>query len=471
MFRAWSESSYSRRGQLLELQKRWKSRPSIQSNLLTEKVFKASYLGKKMGKFIKFKGVMRNQSPLEVPNSRLPRERAILPILYPAPAPAHPRSHKTRFFSPVTVEQSVVTGLRQGREEYFSPPSRRSKMLNALFAQRIADHMAESKLAKELMERGLEVTEVDVATSHRSLNIFWICISYKDEDIAYLEEHLRSLSFELRSLLIRDGVLGKVPQINFAKDYHWHNLTEVMRRLQTMDLGPEEEDADDLTDIEPVPVYEKNTDFFPIESDRALRPPVRTSLRRTKKDTTEATDGSKEAVVRDPTAEGKLPSAEEVAVLANAVDRQSAVDKLDVLGLEADMIRSYLLDIKRKELKARERGITPGIFEDPRQIPEDVMSFEPAATNSRVQKIRDKMRGVRRVQEMKYMEKLTTAKRDEQELIRKLSCGQDEASFEESDVSFQDEFSNFDLEEDARTVFYEDDSLDAPDTDWDRPPS
>lgn len=126
------------------------------------------------------------------------------------------------------------------------PPSihttRRMQVLNKVFMERITDLMATGEVEPELLNRGIEVSHVNISPDFKIVNVYWV-----DHDnpgasnVTSTEQALQKCASQLRHELSQLRVIGCVPPLKFVKSKQSARIKEIERMLRIADYGADYE--------------------------------------------------------------------------------------------------------------------------------------------------------------------------------------------------------------------------------------
>nr|XP_034191060.1 uncharacterized protein LOC117609174 [Osmia lignaria] len=112
---------------------------------------------------------------------------------------------------------------------------RRVNVLNTVFMKYVTDLLSTGEIEPELLNRGIEISHVDITKDFKHLNIFWIDNNVNTKSDT--TELLNKCAYKLRHELSQLKVIGCVPPVHFVKCKGISQLKEVEEKLKTLDFG------------------------------------------------------------------------------------------------------------------------------------------------------------------------------------------------------------------------------------------
>ncbi|GBP62565.1 Putative ribosome-binding factor A, mitochondrial [Eumeta japonica] len=129
----------------------------------------------------------------------------------------------------------TVKSLSKPNNEPGKRSLRRVVVLNKLFMKHITDLLSTGSLSLEILNRGIEISKVQMMPNFQILNVYWVCKGTA-EDIE-IEALLNRVSGTLRHELSTLRLMGEVPHIGFIKDKLASDVVELDKRLAIADFG------------------------------------------------------------------------------------------------------------------------------------------------------------------------------------------------------------------------------------------
>ncbi|CAG0903946.1 unnamed protein product [Darwinula stevensoni] len=164
-------------------------------------VFRADYMGKKLGKFLG--------------NSSKKRKVSFTPT--------------SGSMAPTSMKSSLWSEPSRDAQG-----SRRVQILNSLFLEHISDVLATGELSAGLRGTGFEITQVKVSPTFDGVNVYWIAPLSEREP---LSRTLQDCGFALRRRLMEFHVLGRVPPIHFIRDADYERQAKLEELFRIADYG------------------------------------------------------------------------------------------------------------------------------------------------------------------------------------------------------------------------------------------
>ena len=100
----------------------------------------------------------------------------------------------------------------------------------------ITDLMSTGEVAPQLLGRGIEISNVNITTDFKLVNVYWFCKNAQEDGIT-IENILGRCAGQLQHELSQLRIIGIVPPIKFIKEKYLRVVNEIEERLNTIDFG------------------------------------------------------------------------------------------------------------------------------------------------------------------------------------------------------------------------------------------
>ncbi|XP_058788655.1 uncharacterized protein LOC131662766 [Phymastichus coffea] len=146
------------------------------------------------------------------------------------------QSDRTKKNLKAATEPPPVVNFNRGPVKATTHKNRRVTVLNKVFMKYITDFMATGEVGSKLVNKGIEISHVNVASDFSVVHVYWFSQSGNITD-GSVQKLLHESAGHLQHELSQLRVIGIVPPINFIKNKQYSVVKEVEELLAKVDFG------------------------------------------------------------------------------------------------------------------------------------------------------------------------------------------------------------------------------------------
>ncbi|XP_015791581.1 uncharacterized protein LOC107368293 [Tetranychus urticae] len=114
----------------------------------------------------------------------------------------------------------------------------RQRVLDKIFMENLTEILSTNPIGEFLKEMDVLITQTEITKDYHILHVYYYCDSTKAKTVL---SELIKIKERLRFLLTQKYIMGKVPTIEYIYDLSYDSESKLAERLDSLDLGPQEE--------------------------------------------------------------------------------------------------------------------------------------------------------------------------------------------------------------------------------------